>query len=30
VPFYDPFEHYNIVKNKWFGLRPPPPPAPDE
>ena len=30
VPYYDPFEHYNIVKNKWFGLRPPPPPAPDE
>jgi outer membrane protein len=30
VPYYDPFEHYNIVKNKWFGLRPPIPPAPDE
>jgi outer membrane protein len=30
VPYYDPLEHYNIVKNKWFGLRPPPPPAPDE
>ena len=30
VPYYDPFEHYNIVKNKWFGLRPPSPPAPDE
>ena len=30
VPFYDPFEHYNIVKNKWFGLRPPTPPAPDQ
>jgi outer membrane protein len=30
VPYYDPFEHYNIVKNKWFGLRPPTPPAPDE
>ena len=30
VPYYDPFEHYNIVKNKWFGLRPPVPPAPDE
>jgi outer membrane protein len=30
VPYYDSFEHYNIVKNKWFGLRPPSPPAPDE
>jgi outer membrane protein len=30
VPYYDPFEHYQIIKNKWFGLRPPPPPAPDE
>ena len=30
VPYYDPLEHYNIVKNKWFGLRPPSPPAPDE
>ena len=30
VPYYDPIEHYDIVKNKWFGLRPPPPPAPDE
>jgi outer membrane protein len=30
VPYYDPFEHYNIVKNKWFGLKPPVPPAPDE
>jgi outer membrane protein len=30
VPYYDPFEHYYLVKNKWFGLRPPPPPAPDE
>ena len=30
VHYYDPFEHYNIVKNKWFGLRPPSPPAPDE
>ena len=30
VPYYDPLEHYDIVKNKWFGLRPPPPPAPDE
>ena len=30
VPYYDPLEHYDIVKNKWFGLRPPTPPAPDE
>src|SRR6188472_3773960 len=30
VPYYDPLEHYDTVKNKWFGLRPPPPPAPDE
>ena len=30
VPYYDPLEHYDVVKNKWFGLRPPPPPAPDE
>ena len=30
VPYYDPFEHYDRVKNKWFGLRPPPPPVPDE
>ena len=30
VPYYDPLEHYDIVKNKWLGLRPPPPPAPDE
>jgi outer membrane protein len=30
VPYYDPLEHYDIVKNKWFGLRPPAPPAPDE
>src|SRR5262245_56531608 len=30
VPYYDPIEHYDIVKNKLFGLRPPPPPAPDE
>ena len=30
VPYYDPLEHYNIVKNKWFGLKPPVPPAPDE
>ena len=24
-----PIEHYDIVKNKWFGLRPPTPPAAD-
>jgi outer membrane protein len=30
VPYYDPTEHYEIVKNKWFGLRPPPPPEPDQ
>jgi outer membrane protein len=30
VPYYDPIEHYDIVKNKWFGLRPPSPPVPDE
>jgi outer membrane protein len=30
VPYYDPIEHYDIVKNKWFGLRPPAPPASDE
>lgn len=30
VPYYDPVEHYDIVKNKWFGLRPPTPPMPDE
>lgn len=30
VPYYDPIEHYDIIKNKWFGLRPPAPPAPDE
>jgi len=29
VPYYDPLQHYDIVKNKWFGLRPPPPPAAD-
>jgi outer membrane protein len=29
VPYYDPIEHYDIIKNKWFGLRPPPPPAAD-
>jgi outer membrane protein len=27
VPYYDPIEHYDTVKNKWFGLRPPSPPA---
>ena len=30
VPYYDPIEHYDIIKNKWFGLRPPAPPVPDE
>jgi len=30
VPYYDPIEHYDTVKNKLFGLRPPAPPAPDE
>ena len=30
VPYYNPIEHYDIVKNKWFGLRPPAPPHPDE
>ena len=20
VPYYDPLEHYEIIKNKWFGL----------
>jgi outer membrane protein len=30
VPYYDPIEHYDIVKNKFWGLRPPSPPAPDE
>jgi outer membrane protein len=30
VPYYDPIEHYDIVKDKWFGLRPPTPPEPDE
>ena len=29
VPYYDPIEHYDIVKNKWFGLKPPAPPTPD-
>jgi outer membrane protein len=30
VPYYDPIEHYDIVKKKLLGLRPPTPPAPDE
>ena len=30
VPYYDPIEHYDLVKNKWFGLRPPEPPFADE
>jgi outer membrane protein len=30
VPYYDPLEHYDRVKNKWFGLRPPSPPLPDQ
>ena len=30
VPYYDPIEHYDNVTNKWIGLTPPPPPAPDE
>lgn len=25
VPYYDPFEHYEIIKNKLFGLNPPEP-----
>jgi hypothetical protein len=25
VPYYDPTEHFNNVKNKWAGLTPPPP-----
>ncbi|HML93503.1 TolC family outer membrane protein [Methyloceanibacter sp.] len=29
VPYYDPFEHYEIIKNKWFGLKPPEPPLAD-
>ena len=29
VPYYDPIEHYDIVKNKWFGLKPPAPPVAD-
>jgi len=30
VPYYDPIEHYDIVKNKFWGLTPPSPPTPDE
>lgn len=30
VPYYDPIEHYDIVKNKFWGLKPPSPPTPDE
>jgi outer membrane protein len=30
VPNYDPIEHYDTVKNKWAGLRPPAPPDADE
>lgn len=30
VPYYDPIEHYDIVKNKFWGLKPPSPPEPDE
>lgn len=30
VPYYDPIEHYDLVKNKWAGLRPPAPPGADE
>jgi outer membrane protein len=29
VPYYDPFEHYEIVKNKLWGLSPPEPPLAD-
>ena len=29
VPYYDPFEHYEIIKNKLFGLKPPEPPLAD-
>lgn len=29
VPYYDPLEHYDIVKDKWFGLKPPEPPLAD-
>jgi outer membrane protein len=30
APYYSPTEHFDTVTNKWFGLTPPPPPAPDE
>jgi len=30
TPYYDPVEHYDDVKNKWAGLRPPPPPSADD
>lgn len=30
VPYYDPIEHYDIVKSKFWGLKPPSPPEPDE
>ena len=29
VPYYDPFEHYEIIKNKLWGLAPPEPPLAD-
>lgn len=29
VPYYDPIEHYDTIKNKWFGLTPPAPPSAD-
>lgn len=29
VPYYDPLEHYDIIKNKLFGLNPPQPPLAD-
>jgi outer membrane protein len=29
TPYYDPTEHYDDVKNKWIGLRPPSPPDAD-
>ncbi|MEM8573530.1 MAG: TolC family outer membrane protein [Pseudomonadota bacterium] len=29
VPYYDPFEHYELVKNKLWGLAPPEPPLAD-
>ena len=30
VPYYDSIEHYDRVKNKFWGLTPPPPPEPGE